>query len=150
MKLVILVDELKYSPGIYGYNPNRNVAHDKHLTPIMNISSKIIQLKYVPKGEGIGYDKKYITHKKTYVAIVQVGYADFLPLTPSGRLSVVINGTRRKVLGLESMDQIVVEAREGDKLSDKVKLIGNEKFGYINGNEFAQMGNTTIYNMLPT
>ena len=134
--------------GIYGYNPNKNVVEDKNLTPIMNLSSVIIQLKYVPKGAGIGYDRKYIAHKKTYIAIVPVGYADFLPLTPSGKLKVVINGTRRKVLGLESMDQIVVEARKGDKISDVVKLMGNKKDGFINGNEFAQMGNTTSYNML--
>ena len=134
--------------GIYGYNPDKNVVEDKNLTPIMKISSVIIQLKYIPKGAGIGYDRKYIAHKKTYIAIVPVGYADFLPLTPSGKLSVVINGTRRKVLGLESMDQIVVEAKKGDKISDVVKFIGNKKDGFINGNEFAQMGNTTSYNML--
>jgi alanine racemase len=134
--------------GIYGYNPNKYVIEDKNLTPIMNLSSVIIQLKYVPKGAGIGYDRKYIAHKKTYVAIVPVGYADFLPLTPSCSLSVNINGTRRKVFGLESMDQIVVEARKGDKISDIVKLVGNKKDGFINGNEFAQMGKTTSYNML--
>jgi alanine racemase len=134
--------------GIYGYNPNKNVIEDKNLTPIMNLSSVIIQLKYVPKGAGIGYDRKYIAHKKTNIAIVPVGYADFLPLTPSCSLSVIINGTRRKVLGLDSMDQIVVEARKGDKISDIVKLVGNKKDGFINGNEFAQMGNTTSYNML--
>jgi alanine racemase len=133
--------------GTYGYNPNKHII-DSTLTPIMNLSSTIIQLKHVPKGQGIGYDRKYITHKKTYVAIIPVGYADFLPLTPSSRLSVVINGTRRKVLGLESMDQIVVEAREGDKVSDVVKLMGNKKDGFINGNEFARMGNTITYNML--
>ena len=134
--------------GIYGYNPNKNVVEDKNLTPIMNLSSVIIQLKYVPKGAGIGYDRKYIAHKKTYIAIVPAGYADFVPLTPSGKLSVIINGTRRKVLGLESMDQIVVEAKKGDKISDVVKFIGNKKDGFINGNELAQMGNTTTYNML--
>ena len=46
------------------------------------------------------------------------------------------------------MDQIVVEARKGDKISDIVKLVGNKKDGFINGNEFAQMGKTTSYNML--
>jgi alanine racemase len=134
--------------GIYGYNPNKKIIDDKNLTPILNLSSIIIQLKSIPKGQGIGYDRKYITHKDTYVAIVPVGYADFLPLTPSCKLSVMINGTRRKVLGLESMDQIVVEAREGDKISDVVKLMGNKKDGFIHGNVLAQMGNTTTYNML--
>jgi len=128
--------------GIYGYGT------DKNLKPIMNIISKIIQLKYVNKGEGIGYDRTFVTNKKIRVAIVPIGYADFLPLTKSKQLSVIINGTRRKILGLESMDQIVVQANKNDNLGDLVNIFGNETDGFISAKEFAKMGKTTIYNTL--
>jgi len=127
--------------GIYGYG-------SKKLIPIMDISSKIIQLKYVPKGAGIGYDRTYITDKKTYIGIVPIGYADFIPLTKSEELSVIVNGTKRKVLGLESMDQIVIQAKEGDKLGDNVDIFGRKNKDFISGEEFAKMGHTTIYNIL--
>jgi alanine racemase len=127
--------------GIYGYG-------SKKLIPIMDISSKIIQLKYVPKGAGIGYDRTYITDKKTYIGIVPIGYADFIPLTKSEELSVIVNGSKRKVLGLESMDQIVIQAKEGDKLGDNVDIFGRKNKNFISGEKFAKMGHTTIYNIL--
>lgn len=127
--------------GIYGYGSNK-------LTPIMDITSKIIQLKYVPKGAGIGYDRTFIAHKKTYIGIVPIGYADFLPLTKSGELSVIVNGSKRKILGLESMDQIVIEAKKGDKLGDKVDIFGKKNKNFFSAEEFAKMGHTTIHNML--
>lgn len=46
------------------------------------------------------------------VAIVPIGYADILPINASNKLYVYINGTKRKVLGLISMDQIVVEKKK--------------------------------------
>ena len=70
------------------------------------ITSMIIQLKHVEGG--IGYDQTYKTKGK-YVAIVPVGYADM-------RIDhVYVHGKKRKVLGLESMDQIVIEAFSHDK-----------------------------------
>ena len=127
--------------GIFGYGSNK-------LTPIMNITSKIIQLKYIPKGVGIGYNRTYIAHKKTYIGIVSIGYADFLPLTKSEQLSVIVNGTRRKVLGLECISQIVIEAKKGDKLGDEVHIFGKKNKNFISGEEFAKMGHTTIKNIL--
>jgi alanine racemase len=127
--------------GIYGYG-------SKKLIPIMDVSSKIIQLKYVPKGAGIGYDRKFIAHKKTYIGIVPIGYADFLPLTKSEELSVIVNGVKRKILGIESMDQIVIEAKQGDKIGDNVNIFGKKNKNFISGSELAKMGHTTIHNIL--
>jgi alanine racemase len=128
--------------GIYGYGT------DKNLKPIMSINAKIIQLKYVAKGQGIGYDRTFITKHKMRIGIVSIGYADFLPLTKSEELSVTVNGTRRKVLGLESMDQIVIEGHKNDKLGDVVHIFGNKNKGFISAEELAKMGHTTLYNML--
>ena len=116
-------DLVRSGSGFLGLEENKN------LTPIMSLSSMIIQLKNIPKGEGIGYDRKYITHSNKYIGIVPIGYADILPLTKSGKLSVIVNGTKRKVLGLESMDQIVIEAKKGDKLDDTVHFFGDKKYG---------------------
>lgn len=51
----------------------------------------------------------------------------FLPRLSSGKLYVYINGTKRKVLGLESMDQIVIAAKKTDKLHDKIIIFGDGK-----------------------
>ena len=111
--------------GIYGIPGNDEV--NKHLKLAMTIKSYIIQLKDVGKGEGIGYDWKYITPRKMRVAVLPIGYADIIPRSSSGKLYVYINGTKRKVLGTISMDQIIIEANEGDKINDDVIIFGNGK-----------------------
>jgi alanine racemase len=91
------------------------------------MTSYIIQLKDVKKGEGIGYDWTYKAPRNMRIAIIPIGYADIIPRRASGKMFVYINGSKRKVLGLISMDQIVVEAREKDKLNDQVYIFGNGK-----------------------
>ena len=56
----------------------------------MTLKSKIIQLKIVPKGQGIGYNSKYITPKNMRVAVVPIGYADILPRESSLKLFVYV------------------------------------------------------------
>jgi len=111
--------------GIYGitddFKPN------KYLKPTMSVTSYIIQIKEIEKGKGIGYDWKYITPRKMKVCILPCGYADIIPRITSLSLNVYINGTKRKVLGLISMDQIVVESNDNDKVNDEAYIFGNGK-----------------------
>ena len=106
--------------GIYGIESKQS-----KLKPIMSVTSYIIQLKDINKGQGIGYDWTYITPKNMRVAVIPIGYADIISRSSSSKLYVYINGTKRKVLGLISMDQIIVEAKENDKINDLVYVFGN-------------------------
>ena len=109
--------------GIYGITADD--TFNKNLKLAMSVKSYVIQLKDIEKGKGIGYDWKYITPKKMRLAILPIGYADIIPRSASLKMSVYINGTKRKILGLISMDQIVVEAKEYDKINDEVYIFGN-------------------------
>ena len=111
--------------GIYGINPS--YKPDKNLKLPMSVKSYIIQIKEVGKGEGIGYDWKYKTPRKMKICVLPIGYADIIPRDTSLKLNVYINGTKRKVLGLISMDQIIVESRDNDKVNDDVYIFGNGK-----------------------
>ena len=111
--------------GIYGITANFKPS--KELKLPMSVKSYIIQIKDIAKGEGIGYDWKYITPRKMKICILPIGYADIVPRNTSLKLYVYINGTKRKALGLISMDQIIVEATEKDKINDEAYIFGNGK-----------------------
>lgn len=130
--------------GLFGLVENKY----KNLTPVLSLTSTIAQLKYLPKGVGVGYDRKYITHHKEYIAIIPIGYADLLPLIPHEKIDVTVNGTKRKVLGLESMDQIVIQARKGDKMGDEVRFFGDRNKGFTSPIDFAKPSGTSIFNII--
>ena len=114
-------------PGSGVYGVGGDDKFNKSLSLAMTIKSYIIQIKDINKGEGIGYDWTYTTPRKMKIAILPIGYADILPRSASGKLYVYINGTKRKVLGTISMDQIMVEAKDSDKISDDAIIFGNGK-----------------------
>ena len=130
--------------GFLGLDENQN----KNLVPALSLSSKIAQLKYIPKGAGVGYDRQYIAHRKEYIAIVPIGYADLLPLKSNEKMSVTVNGTKRKILGLESMDQIVIQAKKRDKMGDEVRFFGDKKKGFTSVVDFAKPSGTTPHNII--
>jgi alanine racemase len=103
-----------------------------------------VQLKDIEKGQRVGYDGTYTARSKQRVAVVPAGFADSVPLTKTGKLTVVVNGSRRRVLGLVSMDQIVVDAKKDDRLGDKVCLFDPSHPPYT----LAKEGDTTAFNIV--
>ena len=111
--------------GIYGITADFKPS--KYLKLPMTVKSYIIQIKEVEKGAGIGYDWKYIAPRKMKICVLPIGYADIIPRTSSLKLHVYIHGQKRKVLGLISMDQIIVESNDKDKVNDEVYIFGDGK-----------------------
>jgi alanine racemase len=109
--------------GIYGLTEPQN----KNMRLTTSLKTYVIQTREVDKGQGIGYDWKYITPRKMRVCVLPIGYGDMLPRDMSLKMNVYINGTKRKVLGLLSMDQIVVESKNCDKVNDEAYIFGNGK-----------------------
>ena len=61
------------------------------------------------------------------ICVLPIGYADIIPRASSLKLHVYIHGQRRKVLGRISMDQIIVESKDKDKVNDEVYIFGDGK-----------------------
>ena len=129
--------------AVYGVNPDGKP--DAHLKTALKIVSPLVQLKYISKNDVVGYDATFKAQKTMCIGIISLGYADTIPRNASGKMFVTINGTTRKVLGLESMDQIVVEAKEGDKLGDEAIIFGE---GGMPVQQLAKISGTSPYEIL--
>ncbi|TAE25014.1 MAG: alanine racemase [Candidatus Kapaibacterium sp.] len=114
-------------PGIalYGYNPSHELLNPLALQPVMSLTSSIISLRRLPKGEAVSYGCRYITPKETTIATIPIGYADGFRRGLTGKAQVIIQGTFFPVVGTICMDQCMVDiSDEQFRVGDEVILLG--------------------------
>lgn len=98
-------------PGImlYGGTPGGKSAQEFGLQPAMTLSSEIIGVQQVKKGDAVGYGSRFTADKDMTVGVVACGYADGYPRHAPDGTPVVVNGVRTGTLGRVSMDMMTVD-----------------------------------------
>jgi alanine racemase len=119
------------------------------LKPIMTLTSRIVAVKGVRAGEGVGYGVKFSADGPTTIAIVPAGYADGLDLRLAGRGSVLIRGRRAPIVGAVNMDMLMADVT-GLEVSpgDEVVIIGSQGADRIDVREMAAQIGTIPYEIL--
>ena len=137
-------------PGLllYGIVPPP-LASTLALTPIMTLSSRIVAVKGVRAGEGVGYGVKFTAPHPATIAIVPAGYADGLDLRLSGRGAVLIRGRRAPIVGSVNMDMLMADVTGLDvSPGDDVVIIGSQGSDRIDVREMAAQIGTIPYEIL--
>ncbi|WP_243059791.1 alanine racemase [Nocardioides sp. SR21] len=107
--------------GLVGIDPSGSTV----LRPAMRLTAPVISVRRVRAGTPVGYGHAHRTATATHLGLVPVGYADGLPRAASGRAEVLVRGVRRPVVGLVSMDQLVVDLGvRGVDLGETVTVFG--------------------------
>ena len=116
-------------PGLllYGIVPPP-LASTLPLRPVMSLTSRVVAVKGVRPGEGVGYGWRYEADSPRTIAVVPAGYADGLDTRLSGRGHVLIRGTRAPIVGAVSMDMITVDVTNVSEVApgDEVVLLGRQ------------------------
>jgi alanine racemase len=137
-------------PGLllYGVVPPP-LATTIALTPIMTLGSRIVAVKGVRPGEGVGYGVTFTAGRATSIAIVPAGYADGLDLRLAGRGSVLIRGRRAPIVGSVCMDMLMADVTGLDvSPGDEVVIIGPQGEDRIDVREMAATIGTIPYEIL--
>ena len=127
-------------PGLllYGVVPPPLAAADLGLCPALSLTSRIVAVKGIRAGEGIGYGLRWFAESPATIAIVPAGYADGLDTRASGRTSVLIRGRRSPIVGSVCMDMIAIDVTGQDvSPGDEVVLIGRQGDDEITAREIA-------------
>ena len=127
-------------PGLllYGIVPPPLAATDLGLCPALSLTSRIVAVKGIRTGEGIGYGLRWTADQPRTIAIVPAGYADGLDTRAAGRTSVLIRGQRAPIVGSVCMDMISVDVTGRDvSPGDDVVLIGKQGNDEITAREIA-------------
>jgi alanine racemase len=109
-------------PGIMLYGVGGHKQSVPNFKPVMTFCSQIISLKWLERGDSVGYDNTWSADKKTLIAIVAVGYGDGYPRHAETGTPVFISGQILPLVGRVSMDMINVDVT---LIADKV-FIGSE------------------------
>lgn len=137
--------------AIYGIEPGPGVADlCAGLRPAMSLHARVSFVKRVGAGDGISYGLRSRVESATTVATVPIGYADGVPrrLALCGG-SVLIRGIRRPIVGVVTMDQLMVECRDGPvEVGDEVILLGRQGDDAIRAEEWAQLLDTIPYEIV--
>lgn len=136
-------------PGImlYGVTPfNQGVGTEQQLQPVMTLTSKLITVKQLKKGDAVGYSGTYVCPEDMPVGVVAIGYGDGYPRHAKAGTPVLVNGQRVPVIGRVSMDMLCVDLRQQPtaKVDDPVVLWGED----LPVEEIAECAGTIAYELL--
>ena len=132
-------------PGImlYGSSPFSDAKYQKNLIPAMTLSSGLISIKNLKKGQEIGYGARFICPHDMQIGVVAIGYADGYSRHAKDGTPVYINDTRSRVVGRVSMDMITIDITDvpNPEIGDRVELFGEN----VSVDEVAKYCNTISY-----
>jgi alanine racemase len=136
--------------AIYGISPvhvNRNLIP---LRPVMTAKTRVVQIRRLPAGTTVGYERTYTLSESARVATLSVGYSDGFPRLLSNRGKVLVGGEERPVIGRVTMNIINVRLEESDPVSvgDEVVLMGKQGNRVIHAGDIAQQLGTIPYEVL--
>jgi alanine racemase len=129
------VDMVRPGAILYGYHqsfspPERKSAVMAHmpLRPVLSLRTRIISLRDVPAGAGVGYGATFIAERPSRIAVLAAGYADGMVRARSNRGAVLIRGRRAPIVGSVSMDLAMVDVTDLRKtaLADVVTIYGKD------------------------
>ena len=129
-------------PGaiLYGYHPGYDPAEKREeaekllpLKPVMSLRTKIINLRRVPAGAGVGYDATFVPKRPSLIGVLAAGYGDGIHRSLGNRGSVLVRGKLAPIVGIISMDVTMIDATdiEGVEVGDVATLYGTDASGNV-------------------
>jgi len=136
-------------PGIalYGASPFAGVSAKRlGLKPVMTLTSSVIAVRRVPRGEGVGYGGTWVAKRDSLIATVAAGYGDGVHRSLKSGTPLLINGRRAALAGRVSMDMLAADVTgiEGVVIGTPVVLWGEG----LPVEEVAEHAGTIAYELL--
>lgn len=144
------LDLVRVGIAVYGIPPAPALAGRADLRPALRLSAEVSLVKPEAAGERISYGLRHRFERDTTVATVPIGYADGVPrrLSAVGG-EVLVGGRRRPIVGVVTMDQLMVDL-DGDDVAagDEVVLIGEQGGEVITAEDWAGPLDTIGYEIV--
>ncbi|MBO6971534.1 MAG: alanine racemase [Prochlorococcus marinus CUG1431] len=136
--------------SMYGYSPLAKIDKNLLLNPALSLKVKVAFIRTIDKGVRVSYGGKFVSHRKTKLAILSIGYADGVPRNLSGKINVIHNNKFYPQVGSITMDQMMVDITDSNeiKVGTTMLLLGSDGDKTISPLEWARKSNTIPWEIL--
>lgn len=138
-------------PGIllYGVYPSHKTNKTVDVKPSLSWESRVVYFKVIKPGHPVGYGSVWQTDHLVRAVTLPVGYGDGYMRSMSNKAHVLIQGKKYPVVGIISMDQIVVNIEQDSAYNNDVAvLVGHQNNEKITVEDLAEWAGTIPYEIL--
>ncbi|MFI5093062.1 MAG: alanine racemase [Candidatus Acidiferrum sp.] len=124
-------------PGaiLYGYHPGYDPAEQRAeiearlpVKPVMSLRTRIINIRSISEGAGVGYNEKFIAKRPSRIAVLAAGYGDGIHRSLGNKGSVLVRGSLAPIVGIISMDVTMIDITDVPtaQIGDVVTIHGTD------------------------
>jgi len=146
-------------PGaiLYGYHPGYDPPEKREeaearlpVTPVMSLRSKIISMRCVPSGAGVGYNSTFVPKRPSRVGVLAAGYGDGIHRSLGNRGNVLLRGKLAPIVGIISMDVTMIDVTdiEDAAIGDVATIYGTDGNQRLPANLVARSVGTVTSDLL--
>jgi alanine racemase len=146
-------------PGaiLYGYHPGYDPPEKREdaerllpLKPVMSLRSRIINLRNVPAGAGVGYNATFVAKRPSRIGVLAAGYGDGIHRSLGNRGSVLVRGKLAPIVGIISMDVTMIDVTDvlDAEIGDIATIYGTDGANVLPANRVARSIGTVTSDLL--
>ncbi len=112
----------------------------------MSLWSEIAHIKFLKKGESVGYGRTFFAPKDMIIGVIPIGYADGYRRSFSNKGYVLAGNIKCHVIGNVCMDMTMIDVTELGKncIGQKVQIMGDD----ITASTLSRWADTIDYEIL--
>ncbi|MBO8205256.1 alanine racemase [Prochlorococcus marinus] len=136
--------------SMYGYSPLAKIDKNLYLQPALFLKVKVAFIRIIDQGVSVSYGGKFVSTRKTKLAVLSIGYADGVPRNLSGKIKVIHNKKLYPQVGSITMDQMMVDITGSNeiKIGSTMILLGSDGEKTISPLDWARESNTITWEII--
>jgi alanine racemase len=143
-------DLVRCGIAIYGCDPMNDDPARHGLEPALELSTYVAAVKRAQPGDSVGYGRRFIADRETWIATLPIGYGDGVWRRYADRIEVLVGGRRYPLVGAVSMDNITVDlgGEPSVGIGDVGTIIGSDGAQRQTAEQLAQRIGTINYEVV--
>ncbi|HEX9679024.1 MAG TPA: alanine racemase [Candidatus Saccharimonadales bacterium] len=123
------LNTIRPGAGLYGINPFSDTASDWHkklseLKPVLSMYSRLVKIRQIEKGTGVGYGHTFTAGRKTKLGILPVGYYEGINETLGNAGSLRYRSVAVPIVGKICMNHVHLDLTDTKaKLWEEIEVI---------------------------